>query len=127
MFPNSAPFLIELRFSPVYCSDFSIFSICGFQKVAELSQHDPSLPFVRLNVGGSLFTPLRDTLKASTFFEDLLAEVERGRIKLPTDPRYAFKAFVLVLSIDFSKASQCQLKKWTRVIVKFVSVTQLCN
>ena len=98
-----------------------------FQKVAELSQHDPSLPFVRLNVGGSLFTPLRDTLKASTFFEDLLAEVERGRIKLPTDPRYAFKAFVLVLSVDFSKASQCQLKKWTRVIVKFVSVTQLCN
>ena len=74
---------------------FSIFFLISFvwlfhfQKIAELSQHDPSLPFVRLNVGGSLFTPLRDTLKASTFFEDLLAEVERGRIKLPTDPRYA--------------------------------------
>ena len=66
-----------------------LFAFFEFQKVAELSQHDPSLPFVRLNVGGSLFTPLRDTLKASTFFEDLLAEVERGRIKLPTDPRYA--------------------------------------
>ena len=79
--------------------------------MAKLLQHDPSLPFVRLNVGGSLFTPLRDTLKASTFFEDLLAEVERGRIKLPTDPRYAFKAFVLVLSVDFSKASTMSAEK----------------
>ena len=62
------------------------FPLC-FQKIAELSNHDPSLPFVHLNVGGSLFTPLRATLTASSYFEDLLAEVERGRVKLPTDPR----------------------------------------
>ena len=84
------PFCLCSRILPTFTLivfSFSL-SICEFQKVADLLQRVPSLPFVHLNVGGSLCTPLRDSLKASTFFEDFLAEVERGRIKLPTNPRY---------------------------------------
>ena len=54
------------------------------QAVVELSQST----VVRLNVGGKVFTTLRETLHGSVFLNDLFAEVTRGRLRFPTDEWY---------------------------------------
>ena len=54
------------------------------QAVVELSQSTA----VRLNVGGKVFTTLRETLHGSVFLNDLFAEVTRGRLRFPTDEWY---------------------------------------
>jgi hypothetical protein len=80
------------RYLPLICLDGFWLTLFIFyflvQAVVELSQSTA----VRLNVGGKVFTTLRETLHGSVFLNDLFAEVTRGRLRFPTDERYQERA-----------------------------------